>query len=409
MFEKKRLLLNCDICDTRKMKEEDYSHYEQMTINADVVLVNTDSKGILNRLPLTMNSDKMIEVADDIEVFVKSVNGSYDITGKTSEVEHTILIVNGSLTIDAGTEEILKKYDEIVVNGSVKYPKGLEGFLSKMTINGKVESYPDDYVIMDTEFIIDKYFPIRAKEDSKYYVRDIVIIKDKNVDIAKLADKKVCFATKRVIVPECKIEDIVSMFDQQVEFIVVPEGMTLVYGNCTLNEEFIHKEGSRLFVYGNLKIDENANMTALCAQIDELSVKGSILLQAVQEEDFLKINAEYDKIEIIKNNRNMSNMLKVKLDKTLFDYSPDGIEVCNVAKVVIADDVTSEIILEKLVLMNCARVDCSEEQESAVAAVSSNVARIGKDFDDENGTGDILGGSEGLADTKMINADNYVM
>ena len=29
MFNKKNYLLNCDVCDTRKMKEEDYSGYEK--------------------------------------------------------------------------------------------------------------------------------------------------------------------------------------------------------------------------------------------------------------------------------------------------------------------------------------------------------------------------------------------
>ena len=49
MFDKKNYVLNCDICDARKMKEEDYNNYKNMIINADIVIVSTSSKSILNR------------------------------------------------------------------------------------------------------------------------------------------------------------------------------------------------------------------------------------------------------------------------------------------------------------------------------------------------------------------------
>lgn len=35
MFEKKNYVLNCDVCDTRKMKEEDYKGYEKIMVNVD--------------------------------------------------------------------------------------------------------------------------------------------------------------------------------------------------------------------------------------------------------------------------------------------------------------------------------------------------------------------------------------
>ena len=39
-LEKKTFILNCDVCDARKMKEEDLAAYEQIVINADVLIVN---------------------------------------------------------------------------------------------------------------------------------------------------------------------------------------------------------------------------------------------------------------------------------------------------------------------------------------------------------------------------------
>lgn len=411
MFEKKNLMLNCEVCDTRKIKEEDYSSYEQMVVNAEVVLVSETSKSVLNRLPLTINQESMIVLPEDMGVSVKVVNAGYKITKSTAVQEHTVMIVNGPLEIEPGVEEVLKNYEYISVNGPVTYPKSCEGMLNKMIVNGPVSVYPDDCVILDKVFTIDKYFPLRAKEGSKYYAKKAVMIKDSEVDAAKLAQKNVQFVTKCVILPESKLEDALPMFDEQAELVVVPEGMTLVYGDCVLNEELIRKEGSRLFVYGKLKVAEDADADALCAMLEKLVVKGTLKLKKEQEEAFRNLGAEYDKLVFIKNNRHMENMLKVKLDKLLFDNSPEGIEVCNVAKVAIAEDVTPEMILEKLQISNCAKVECSEAQESAVTAIAKNVAKIGKEAEgeDQMGMGGMLGALKEMANTRMINAESYVM
>ena len=59
--------------------------------------------------------------------------------------------------------------------------------------------------------------------------------------------------------------------------------------------------------------------------------------------------------------------------------------MCNAAEVVIAEDVTPEMILEKLSVANCARVKCGSEQESSVAAIAVNVTRIGSLADNADG------------------------
>jgi len=181
MFDKKNYLLNCEVCDTRKMKEEDYSSYEKMMINAEVVVVSEKSKSILNRLPLTLNHDCTIEVGDEVDVSIKTINGSYEITGTTMVQDHTLLIVNGTLKIHPHTKEVLKKYEKIHVNGSVQCPKSLEGYLNGLTVNGAVSMYPDDCVILDDSFVLDKYFPLRTKAGKKYYAKNEVIIQDKTV------------------------------------------------------------------------------------------------------------------------------------------------------------------------------------------------------------------------------------
>ena len=51
MEAKKNLMINCDLCDTRHMNEEDYTDFEHIMINGDCLVVNSRSKSILNRLP----------------------------------------------------------------------------------------------------------------------------------------------------------------------------------------------------------------------------------------------------------------------------------------------------------------------------------------------------------------------
>lgn len=407
MCNKKNYVLNCDVCDTRKIKEEDYSGYEKMMINADVVVVNASSKSVLNRLPVTINQDCTIEIADDMDVELKTMNGAYEITGTTAVQEHTLLIVNGALNIHPGTENTLEKYEKIYVNGSVRYPKSLEAYLTKLSVNGSVLIYPDECVILDSTFLVDKFFPMRAKEGMKYFVENKVIVQDKTVNLEKLVRKKVQFITRQLIVPEELVESCVELFDEKVEFVVIPAGMTFHYGDADLNEQLLEKEGSNIYVYGELHVPDDIEIEVLSKEITKLVVKGNVLLKKSQEECFKKLNVEYNQLEFKWEGRIIENKPSIRVDKTLLENSPNKVLVRNAATIKIVSDVTPELILDRLVIENCAKVSCSEEQESAIAAIAQNVAKIG-----ESGRDEPSGRMEGIKElysTNMITADSYVM
>ncbi|MCM1050065.1 MAG: hypothetical protein NC433_16735 [Clostridiales bacterium] len=415
MEEKKKLVLNCEVCDTRKMNLENYSRYENIVLNTELMIVSEKSNSILSELPIMINSEKTIMLDEGVDICLKSVNGSYEISGNSGVKEHTVLMVNGSLFVHSGTEEVLKKYEEIMVNGSVSYPKSLEGFMNKLSVNGSTDIYPDDCVILDSEFTIDKYFPLRAKEGSRYYVEDLVIVKDSDVDIKKLVQKNVHFFTDALLVPECKVEECVPLFDESVEFIVVPDGMKLIYDDVSLNEDFVRSEGGKLFIYGDVNIDAGVDMGRLSGCVEKLIIKGTVSLWAAQEAEFKSLDVEYDDIEIVTNSLKIKNVPRARIDAKLFENADDGIEVKNVASLKLKEDVTPEMILEKLKIKNCATVKCSEEQESAVASVAENVATISTGEDDEgsDGIGGVIGGIFGkikdLANVKFVNAENYIM
>ena len=149
--------------------------------------------------------------------------------------------------------------------------------------------------------------------------------------------------------------------------------------------------------------------------LERLIVKGTLSIHKEQMEVFERMDVEYDELEILDDRRTITNVLRAKIDRALLEACEEGVRVVNSAKVVLDEDVDSALILDKLRLVNCAKVSCSEEQESAVAAVATNVAQIGQQDEeaDGNGTGNILGNVFGmvknLADTKIINADEYIM
>lgn len=197
--------------------------------------------------------EKLLETLPDLEGVIFSLRYLEGYNSKQIQ-EHTLLIVNGALNIHSGTKEILEKYEKIHVNGSVRCAESISGYLTKLSASNSVSIYPDDCMILNDTFIVDKYFPLRAKEGNKYYVKDKVIIQDKSVDLQKLVEKNVRFVTEQLIIPEEMVESCIELFDEKVNFVVIPAGMALHYGDAVLNEELLKKEGDSIYVYGNLKV-----------------------------------------------------------------------------------------------------------------------------------------------------------
>ena len=407
MFDKINYVLNCDICDTRKMREEDYNHYKKMIINADIVIVSTASKSIINRLPVTINQDFTIEIADAVEAELKVISGSYEITDSMAVWEHTLLIVNGDLNIHSGTKEILEKYEKIHVNGSVRCAESVSGYLTKLSSSNSVAIYPDDCMILNDTFIIDKYFPLRAKEGSKYYVKDKVIIQDKSIDLQKLAEKNIQFVTDQLIIPEEMVESCIELFDEKVEFVIIPAGMTLHYGDAVLSEDLLKKEGDSIYVYGNLTVPKDVRLDILDEMISKLIVTETVVLMRNQEVSFKKLNVDYQRLEFKWEGRTIENKPSIHVDKILLENSPNKVLVRNTATIKIAEDVMPELILNRLMIKNCARVLCNENQKSAVAAIAQNVAQIGESGGEEQKG--MMSELKELLSAKVINADSYIL
>lgn len=414
MKKAKTLNIGCAICDTRKIQEETYAEYDKITLGAGVIIVNERSKAVLERLDIDYGAAEIIELddADGSDIPLVTINGDYSIGSAVPPEDNIILMVNGELTISPGAGEAMSRYKRILVNGGVLCPDSMTAHLSRVAVNGRTTAYPDDCTLLPDNFVIDKYFPLRAADNGKYFVPDTVKLLDTTVDVARLAAKGVSFKAKKLLLPEEKIEEIIPLFGETTEFIVAPRGYAVVDGESDenpikrhegvkLDEEFLRKYGNKVFVYGNLNAKDD--ISEIAPKIDALTVTGRVTLTKKSAADFEKINAEYGKAVIVKGTV-YQNMTDINLSKHALKYSEDGISIQNCGTVTIDKDVTPEDILSLVDMKNIeVVVVCSEEQAMAVGKIGTRIEVITTEPIDRAAQFD------DMDDGKSVNVGKYVM
>ena len=403
---KKIYVVNCDICDARKVKEEDLSSYEKIIINADTILVNERAKSVLSRLPIICNTDNTLELEG--EVSIVSQNGDYEINGSTAVLDNTFLSVNGSVVIKPGTEAVLSSYTAVSVNGSVLCPASLAPFLSRFSVNGSTECYPDDCTVLDAVFTPDAWFPLRARPEAHYYVSEQLRLTDPKLDVSALAARQVRFVTPAALVPEERAAEAVALFDETVKLTVIPAGYAFIPGDAGLEEALLEKYGGRFYLDGSLTIEsQNAS---LLSRLEKPQITGTVYLPEGLTEAFRQTGAEYGKLEIIKGT-SLAGKAMLTLDNALLDASPDGISIRGCGLLRIKKEVSPERILELVRTDSCGCILCTPEQKSAMELVSRNAGLIG-DLKDKSGSesgGGIFDMLKQAANTRVANADLYVL
>lgn len=402
MMEKKNFMVNCDVCDARKVQEGSLKEYESIVINGDILLTNEESRRILGELPVTMNIDTVIESEE--EYAVQSCNGSYEIKAGQQPEKKTLLLVNGDLKIAPGAQDVLKKYVCIHVNGNAVYPESIAPYLGEMKLNGRSICYPDDCMVLKDTFEADRYFPLRARENGRYFVQGKTVMVDEKLDAAELKKKNVQFVTPKAVLAESKIEDAITCFSEETELSVVKTGYAYVPESLTLDKGALRKYGSKLYVDGDLILDEDS--TGLIEKLEAVQVEGDVELLLAQVPTFEKLESEYENMVIVKGRRVM-NKVNTVVDQTLLDASPDGVCLKNCVNVMIDETVAPEEIRDKIQFKNCVNISCTPEQKSVVRLVAENVVSIRSDEDEkEFHIGDAV---KSLLDSKVVNADTYIL
>ena len=104
--------------------------------------------------------------------------------------------------------------------------------------DGEIISIPEGFTELSDVFSVDKYFPARAREHGRYFVRETVKFLDPDLDAATLAKKQVRFSTKNVLALEPMIPHLLELFDENREVSGHPGGI-LLCGRKRLPDGFL--------------------------------------------------------------------------------------------------------------------------------------------------------------------------
>ena len=399
----KKMIVNCAVCDARKVNEETLAAYESVTINASMILSDVRSRALLDKYPVAMNCASVLDLEEDVAV--STINGHSEI--KSSDIPNgkRFLLVNGSLTIGAGTERVLESCVGIQVNGSVTYPESLSGYLSRMKVNGSTTCYPDGAILLKRSAVIDRTFALRAK-NSLYWSERRLIMVDPALDPAALAAKGAAFSSQEAVIAESKVEGLIGLIDEACGITIVPDGTAVIRDDVELSSGVLKKYGPKLYIIGDLRVDQDA--AEALAQVEYLVVKGDVAVYGDLREELEALAQEIGgDVTVIRAGRCMRDLPMAKISAWMLEREPDGVHVEDCAMVKLDADISRDLIMEKLTISDCAVVSCSEEQEDAVTAVSEDVAKIGGAGGE--GLGEVLKKMAGDPDTKVVNASEYVL
>ena len=403
----KKLMIICATCDARNVLEENYAHYEQITINCAMVLTSPNGKAVMNKLPFTLNCANVLEVEGNVDL--RTVNGRSEIkSGDVVPTEKYYMVVNGALTIGPDTQEQLRQCVGMTINGSLTCPDSVYATLNGVKVNGSTTCYPDGAIVLKRSAVIDKLFALRAK-NSLYWSGRRMIMVDPELDADKLKSKGVTFSTKEAIVSQSHVEALIDLIDEKTEIIIVPDGTAVVQDDITLNEDVLRRYGKQLYVIGDVIVPEEAGALD---EVQYLNVRGDVKVPQEHKEKLLQALTEIS--GEIKTAKPKGAVLEdkpfVKITKWMLEQQPTGLEVSDCAIVKIAEDIPKELIVQRLHIEDCGVVKCSEEQEDAVTMICTDVGQIGgSDEADSTGIGDMMKGIKGILETKMINAADYVL
>lgn len=396
----KKLLINCASCDARNIREEDYAHYEAININTAALFTSPEAKAVLNRLPVSIDCAKVIELEGDVDL--RSVNGRGEIRSEDAVPERKFyMLVNGVLNIGPDTRKQLAQCVGMTINGALKCPESVYASLSGVMINGSVACYPDGAIVLKRNAVIDGLFALRAKS-ALYWAERRMIMVDAELDAEALKSKGASFSAKEVIIARSKVEAMLGLIDERAELTIVPDGTAVVLDDITLDAAALHRHGKRLYVIGDVTVPENASALN---ELEYLNIRGDARVPEQHREKFLDKLADISGEVKLARPKGASIVDKpiVKVTKWMLEQQPAGIEVIDCAVVKIADDIPKELLAERLRIEDCGVVKCGEELEDTIAMVCENVGRIGGESDS------VMAGLKDMTETKFINAAEYIL
>ncbi|MBR5947036.1 MAG: hypothetical protein IKZ82_00115 [Clostridia bacterium] len=361
--------INTAVCDARKVGEESLAGFEQIEINTAMLIVDGRSKALLNKYSVAVNAASVIELPDE-NARLQNINGKHEI-GPDADGNSVFLIANGRLTLANGSLEAAKSYLSIMVNGEVLMPKSFMGQLTNLTVNGDIEYYPDGAAILKENTVIDELFVKRAK-NKLYYCSGKLFFLDAEV-ASQITESGIGFSADSVVIAEGLVDKLVRQIDEEAELITVPDGTRVVDGDLELNAKAVKKYGTKLFICGDVSIDDASAL----ASVEYLNARGAVKLNKALAAAFDELDCAYDELKIIDPDAGyICERPIVKIGSAALNRHPNGLYVTDCAKVMLDKSLAPSEIMAKLHINDCAVIVCTKEQEDAVNLIAVEVANI---------------------------------
>ena len=369
---KKNLNVTAAVLDLRNVSEETLASYEHIKLQAALVLTTPRAEALLAKYPVEMNAAVTQTCGEDTVVSV--MNGKVKLSAANKPEKDTLLMVNGKLDIAADAAETLSSYNKIIVNGKVVCPESLTVVMSeKAMVNGKLSVYPDEAVVLKGTVKLDKSFLVRA-QDHLYWTEKQFVAVDAKLDADALAAKGARFAAPKAVIAEQLAEKLVPLFTADTELVILPEGVAFVDDDLKLTPSALRRYGSKLYVTGDVNIP--AESAGALEKVEYLHAGGDVTVAAALEDAFYAIpDTEYQELRVLKG-KIVNDKPMVRITPEMLALDPDGVSCTDCALVTLDKALTSEDIVEKLHISDCACIRCTMAQEAAVSAVSTDVAQI---------------------------------
>ena len=375
MENKKTLRINCAICDVRNVTEELLSTYSEVRINAASLITSQAAQTLMGKYMAHLNCANTLTLEENVRF--STFNGTMIISPSQTVAEEKIfLMVNGRLDIEPGSEEALKGYAAIVVNGSATCPRSAADLLGgRLTVNGSLNTYPDGCILLKPVAVLDRFFHLRAKQGAVYYAAKRVVALSPNIDFGKLAEKNIRFLTKKLLVSEPLAEAAVPFFNETTDIEVLPDGCSYVGDDARLDEALLKRYGGKLYITGDLTI--GADAADLLDQVSFLRVDGDLLVSRSLKDRVLAMDVEYDSLYVVGGTL-ITGWSSQTINAYTLENAEDGVSAIGCTHISIDADVTPELLREKLVsIVACTSVSCAtKEQLSVVGLLSQQVTSL---------------------------------
>ncbi len=394
----KKLEIEAAVCDLRGMQEETLAAYPGgIRVEAAVLITSPAARSLLARYPFTLKCAQTIELDDETKL--NTLNGKTVLTGRNTPNGRQYLMVNGIMTVTPDAGDALRQYMGMTINGKVYCPDSLITTLTGMaTINGKVYSYPDGAALLKNNAVLDRAFALRA-EGRTYWAPGRLIAVDDSIDAEALARKGVRFSVQEAYLTESGADALAPLFDADTRLVILPDGVSVVQDDLTLNAAGLRRYGESLVVLGDLCLAEDC--AGALAGLDYLQVEGNVYLPESLSEAIDAIPETFFDGEVhYLPGSPLYGRPKMTVDRALLDAFPDGLSLVNCLGVTISPALSAADILEKLTLFSCTSVRCPAALLGAVQSVSTDAVEVTADD-----AASAAGGA--AADTQRIEAVIY--